>query len=264
MYKGRSLMTKNTPVLPQPIKHMPPKLKIIAIIGTLLLAFYLASTYYLLSVPYVALGVVDGLNVCSITFMALILSVLYNLNTDRTTMRILGLAYILGVSGTYFAIGVGILWFALALPMNTFTVISSIIMLVLGGLNIVSYFQPRFTPPNLLDFFGHKAIQYIRRLSLPSLIAAGIMIGLHNLPCCTGSIYITSLVMIANDPLMIIPLISYNIGYVLPLASILVICSSKSFALRFRKEYAANARHVKMLLGIIMVFISVVILFMTH
>jgi hypothetical protein len=264
MYEGRNLMTKNTPALSHAIKHMPSKLKIIAIVGTLLLVFYLASTYYLLSVPYVALGVVDGLNVCSITFMALIISVLYNLNTDRTTMRALGLAYILGVSGTYFAIGVGILWFALALPMNTFTVISSIIMLVLGSLNIVSYFQPRFTPPNLLDFFGHKALQYIRRLSLPSLIAAGIMIGLHNLPCCTGSIYIASLVMIANDPVMIIPLISYNIGYVLPLASILVIYSSKSFALRFRKGYAANARRVKMLLGIIMVVISVVILFMTH
>jgi hypothetical protein len=257
-------MTKNTPVQSHEINHMPLKLKIIAIVGTSLLMFYLTSTYYLLSVPYAALGVVDGLNVCSITFMALIISVLYNLNTDRTTMRALGLAYILGVSGTYFVIGVGVLCFALALPMNTFTIISSIIMLVLGSLNIVSYFQPHFTPPNLFDFFGHKALQYIRRLSLPSLIAAGIMIGLHNLPCCTGSIYITSLVMIANDPVMIIPLVSYNIGYVLPLASILVICSSKSFALRFRKGYAVNARRVKMLLGIIMVFISVVILFMTH
>jgi hypothetical protein len=235
-HKGRNLMTTNARVQSHMKKPLASKLKIIAIVGTLLLAFYLASTYYLLSVPYVALGVVDGLNVCSITFMALIISVLYNLNTDRTTMRALGLAYILGVSGTYFAIGVGIL----------------------------SYFQPQFTPPNLLDFFGHKALQYIRRLSLPSLIAAGIMIGLHNLPCCTGSIYITSLVMIANDPVMLIPLISYNVGYVLPLASILVICSSKSFALRFRKGYAANARHVKMLLGVIMVCISIVILLMTH
>jgi hypothetical protein len=257
-------MNKNTSTQSHKHKPVASKLKIPATIVTLLLVFYLASSYYLLSVPYVALGIVDGLNVCSITFMALILSVLYNLNTDRTTMRALGLAYIAGVSGTYLAIGVGILWFALAVPMNTFTVISSIIMLVLGGLNIVSYFQPQFTPPNFLDFFGQKALHYIRRLSLPSLIAAGIMIGLHNLPCCTGSIYITSLVMIADDPVMSIPLISYNVGYVLPLASILFLCSSKAFALRFRRGYAANARHVKMLLGVIMVCISVVILLMTH
>jgi hypothetical protein len=247
-----------------PTKRLAPTLKTIVVVGGVFLAFYLASAHYMLSVPYAALGIMDGLNICSITFMALIISLLYNLNTSQSTIRTLGLAYILGVSGTYLAIGVGILWFAVALPINTFTMISSIIMLIFGSINIVSYVQPRLAPPNPFNIISRKAVQRLRRLSFPSLIAAGTMIGLHNLPCCTGSIYLTSLAMIAQDPVASIPLISYNLGYVLPLASILFTCSSKSFAVRFRRGYAANTRRMKMILGIVMILISGIIIIMNY
>jgi hypothetical protein len=239
-------------------------LKTVVVVGGVFFVFYLASAHYPLSVPYAVLGIMDGLNICSITFMALIISLLYNINTTQSTMRTFGLAYILGVSGTYLAIGLGILWFAVALPINTFTLISSIVMLIFGSINIVSYFQPHLVPPNPFTVISRNAVQRLRRLSFPSLIAAGIMIGLHNLPCCTGSIYLTSLAMIAQDPVASIPLISYNLGYVLPLVIILFTCSSKSFTVRFRRGYAANTGRMKMILGIVMILISGIIIIMNY
>lgn len=221
--------------------------------------FYAYSQYF----PYVFMGVFDGLNVCSLTLMALIISLMYNVNAERKATLFLGIVYISGVFFSYFLVGLGILIFSLSLslPTHIFTKISVAVMISIGILNIISYIRPSLIPSTPTKIFSRRAIKKMRTLTFPSVLMAGMLVGPHNPLCpCTGGIYITFVSLIAKAPFKIIHLISYNFLFVLPLILILYACSSKSLSLKFRKQYAENTRRIKLVLGILMILSSLIII----
>jgi len=216
---------------------------------------------YLYSFPYVFMGVVDGLNVCSLALMALLISLMYNVNADRNNILLLGIAYILGVFFSYFLIGLGFLVFSLSLPPHFFTKISVPIMISIGILNVMNYFHPGLAPSIPTKILSERAVKRMRVLTFPSVLAAGMLVGLHNLPCaCTGGVYMTFISLIANAPFKMAYLILYDFLFVSPLIGILYTCSSKSLTLRLRRQYAENAGRIKLALGTIMILLSLIIL----
>lgn len=81
------------------------------------------------------------------------------------------------------------------------------------------------------------------------------------LPCaCTGGIYMTFLSLIAESAFKLAYLLVYNIIFVIPLAVILLVFSSKQAILRFRKMLAANAAKTTLILGILMTAVGLTLL----
>jgi len=214
---------------------------------------------------FLFLGFVDGLNICSLSLFALLLSLLYSTKAQRGTIVSLGLVFVFSVYLSYFFSGLGIMVLSLSLPQipHFLARLSVIIMLFFGAVNILNYFHPELTVISFPLKLGEKAVLSMKLLTVPSLLFAGLLVGLHNFPCaCTGGIYLTFISLVAGSPLSLLYMLLYNIIFVLPLLLILSVCSSKPLILRFRRWQIEHAQEMKLVLGITMVSVSFLILFL--
>lgn len=209
--------------------------------------------------PLVPLGLVDGLNICSLGLLGLFLSLMYATQTDRRTILGYGAIYISSVFFSYLMVGVGTTLLFITLPTipHFLARIAAGGMLAVGMANILNYFRPNSIPlkvDSISHALGSKAVSFMKVGGVPAVFAAGILIGLHNFPCaCTGGVYVTFLSLIADSPLKFAYLLVYNAVFIIPLATILLLSSSKQAILKFRKMHAANAPKTTLLLGTVMV-----------
>lgn len=211
----------------------------------------------------ILMGLVDGLNICSLSLLALLLSLMYNAGAQRRTIVLLGFVYIVSVFASYFLAGLGILAFSVLIPgvSHFFTEVSVAIMLFIGTVNILNYFQPGFMTLSLPMTLGKTAIKYMKILTLPSLFVTGLLVGLHNFPCaCTGGIYLSFISLIADSPFHVGYLVLYNFVFVLPLVTILYVCSSKPLTVKYRKWQMQNTERMKLVLGTSMVLVSLLMI----
>lgn len=214
---------------------------------------------------FLLLGFVDGLNICSLSLFALLLSLLYSTKAQRGTIVLLGFVYIASVYLSYFFAGLGILVFSLSLPEipHLFARLSVVMMLFFGAGNILNYFHPGLVVMSLPLTLGKKAVQSMKALTVPSLFLAGLLVGLHNFPCaCTGGVYFSFISLVAGSSLGLVYLVLYNMMFVLPLLVILYVCSSKPLILKLRRWQIEHANKMKLVLGITMVSVSLIILFL--
>ncbi len=211
----------------------------------------------------VFLALVDGLNVCSLTLLAVFISLMYTANAARRTVVLLGGTYIAGVFTSYLATGLGILLLSISLPVipHFLSRIGLSIMLFVGAANILNYFRPGTINLMIPTSLGSRAISLMKSGGALPVTFAGVLTGFHNFPCaCTGGIYMTFISLVAETPFRIPYLVVYNLLFIVPLAGILYTCSSKAVTLRMRKWYAANAETEKLAIGVVMVAVSLTVL----
>ena len=96
--------------------------------------------------PLISLGLVDGLNICSLGLLGLFLSLMYTTQTDRKTILGYGAVYIGSVFLSYVMVGLGVTLLFITLPTvpHFLARIAAAGMLAVGVANIVNYF--RHTP----------------------------------------------------------------------------------------------------------------------
>ncbi len=208
----------------------------------------------------------DGLNLCALALLALFISLMFLYNAKRSTVTTLGFAYIAGVYISYFTTGLGLALLAVSLPSvpHFLSRVGAGLMIFFGAANITNYFRAGTIPTMLPNSLGKRAVGYMRSLSrgasFPGVIFVGTLVGLHNFPCaCTGGIYMTFIGLVSGGPLFIEYLAAYNLVFVVPLVSILLVCSSKAVTLRFRKWRQDREEKVKLSLGVIMLLVGSVI-----
>jgi cytochrome c biogenesis protein CcdA len=212
---------------------------------------------------FTLMGFIDGLSICNISLTALFISLMYSAQLDRRTVIILGLSYIMGVFSSYLAVGLGFLALSVSLPTipHIITRVGVSIMLTIGLANILSYFGLKILPTGLSSFLGEKAVRIMKRVGFTSSAIAGLMVGTHNLPCaCTGGIYPTFIALISDSTFKLPYLILYNLFFVTPMITILLIASNKSVILRVRRWHQQNKEKAKLTLGIIMIIVGVILL----
>lgn len=209
------------------------------------------------------LGVLDGLNICNLSLLALFISLSYSLGAERSTILILGTLYILGVFSSYMLLGLGMLTISLSIPTlsHLLTRVSTSLMIIIGAVNILSYFGVEILPLNRSSIISEKAITYMWKLGYVSSFVAGFLAGFHNLPCaCTGGVYPAFISIIAGAPYSMLLLAIYNILFILPLAAILYIASSKKVIVGIRRWHQENKQKLKLLLGVTITFIGLLFL----
>ncbi len=216
--------------------------------------------------PLISLGLIDGLNICSLGLLGLFLGLMYATQTDRKTVLGYGAVYIGSVFLSYVMVGLGATLLFVTLPMVPHLIarIAAAGMLAIGVANIVNYYRPG-TVPLMMASVSHsissRAVRYMKAGGVPAVFAAGVLIGFHNFPCaCTGGVYITFLSLIADSPLKIAYLLAYNLVFIIPLTAILLVFSSRQAILQFRKMHATNAAKTTLLLGILMTIAGTVLI----
>lgn len=216
--------------------------------------------------PLVSLGLIDGLNICSLGLLGLFLSLMYATQTDRRTILGYGAVYVGSVFLSYLMVGVGATLLFITLPAipHFLARIAAAGMLAIGAANIMNYFRPG-TIPLRLESVSHaistRAVRFMKVGGVPAVFAAGVLIGFHNFPCaCTGGVYMTFLSLIAGSPLRIVYLFAYNVVFIIPLTAILLVSSSRQAIVQFRKMHARNAARTTLILGIVMAVVGLLLL----
>jgi len=216
--------------------------------------------------PLISLGLIDGLNICSLGLLGLFLSLMYATQTDRRMILGYGAVYIGSVFLSYLMVGVGATLLFIVLPTipHFLARIAAAGMLAVGVANILNYFRPNTIPlkvESVSHAIGARAVNFMKMGGVPAVFVAGILIGFHNFPCaCTGGVYMTFLSLIADSPLKFPYLFAYNVVFIIPLATILFLASNKQAILRFRRMHAENAAKTTLLLGIVMLSAGILLL----
>ncbi len=218
------------------------------------------------ALPLISLGLIDGLNICSLGLLGLFLSLMYTTQTDRKTILGYGAVYIGSVFLSYVMVGLGVTLLFITLPSvpHFLARIAAAGMLAIGLANIVNYFRPH-TIPLMMGSVSHelssRAVRFMKAGGVPAVFAAGILIGFHNFPCaCTGGVYMTFLSLISGSPLRIPYLLAYNAVFILPLTGILVVFSSKKAIVEFRRMHARSASTTALLVGTAMAAVGILLL----
>jgi len=208
--------------------------------------------------PLISLGLIDGLNICSLGLLGLFLGLMYATQTDRKTVLGYGAIYIGSVFLSYVMVGLGATLLFITLPMVPHIIarIAAAGMLAIGVANIVNYYRPDTIPLKMASVshaISTRAVRYMKAGGVPAVFAAGVLIGFHNFPCaCTGGVYVTFLSLIVDSPFEIAYLLAYNLVFIMPLTAILMVFSSRQAILQFRKMHSANAAKTTLALGILM------------
>ena len=216
--------------------------------------------------PLVSLGLIDGLNICSLGLLGLFLSLMYATQTDRRTILGYGAVYVGSVFLSYLMVGVGATLLFITLPAvrHFLARIAAAGMLAIGMANIVNYFRPGTIPLRMesaSQAISSRAVRFMKVGGVPAVFAAGILIGFHNFPCaCTGGVYMTFLSLIADSPLKMAYLLAYNLVFIIPLTAILLVSSSRQAIVQFRKMHTRNAAKTTLLLGVVMAAVGVLLL----
>lgn len=211
----------------------------------------------------VVLGLIDGLSICNLSLVALLVSLAYTSGIPRSKVALLATAFLGAQAFVYFLLGLGILnalktlmWVS-DIPRYMVTRVTASIMLVLGGVVLVNAIKPGYiwlpSPPESLS----RWIRYfIYSKGFIGVALAGALLALHNMPCaCSGSIYITFLSIISGSEEALTTLLTYIILYLVPSATILL-ASLNKYTYNYITQRLSSGRILRATIGGLMIAIA--------
>ncbi|OGC50067.1 hypothetical protein A2716_01190 [candidate division WWE3 bacterium RIFCSPHIGHO2_01_FULL_40_23] len=212
-----------------------------------------------LFIPIITGAIANSLHPCAIAVLLLLLTFLYAIHKKKKEIIDVGLAYVFGIFVVYFLIGLGIMK-ALSLSDEPFFVakVASLILIVLGIINIKDYFFPDLPVHLKIPDFTKGAIQYfLEKTSIPTAFIVGALVGICAFPC-TGGIYtvIISTLAAVRSSQFIAYLMLYNFIFILPLLLIIMIAGNRKLLERVEELEIRNSKRLHLIIGIFMVLIG--------
>lgn len=205
-------------------------------------------------------GLLDGLNPCAFSTIIFFLSFLTYVGGKRKQLLVVGITFGIAVFVTYLLLGVGA--FGILTQLKTFRLVSEIIYLITAVLLVILIL---FTlrdlwswlngaPPSeailqLPDGIKRKIHKVMKEnLTTRNLVIGALIIGfLVTLfeSICTGQVYLPTIVMLLNDPILSTQagfyLVLYNLMFLVPLGVIFLLAyqgvTSQRFSNWIRKRY---------------------------
>lgn len=218
-------------------------------------------------------GLADGFNPCAFTVLLLFITSLLAATQARGPQsaaslraRVIGLGsiYIASVFLTYLALGVGFLSTAdLFTQRHLPARLGAVLAIALGLWMVKDSFFPelglRLEAPPAVARWARASAQ---RMSVPALIAGGVLIGLCTVPC-SGALYLAVLSLLAAQPSALVGfgyLVLYNTMFVLPLLGVLLLASARPALNRLAHWNLHHREWVRLGLGTAVVLMGFVIL----
>lgn len=219
--------------------------------------------------PWVVLstGILAGIHPCTISVLLFFLAFLFTIGRKRGDILAVGAIYILGIFLADLLIGLGILKAVVLFNQPHFTAVAgAYLIIILGLLNVVSYFVPGVTgklfsiPPSakpLIDNLEHKA-------TLPAAFILGVIVGVCSFGCTAG-IYFSILTLLSASGLSYLKgvayLTLYNAAFVVPLIAILAAASNKRVIGAIGRLEYGEKELIKLAGGLIMIAIGLFIIY---
>ena len=209
-------------------------------------------------------GLIDSVNPCAFAVILLLIAFLFTLRQSRGRVLQLGLVYIVMIFIVYFGIGLGILR-AVRFSSDPHFVAraGSWLLIVLGSINLVEYFFPKFPIKlHMPSFAGERTHKLIKQATLPATIAAGFLVGLCTFPC-SGGIYVSIITLLNAKTTFswgLVYLFIYNLVFVLPLIVILLSLGNRLVAKRLANWEREQSLRIRLWYGVVMVVMGAVML----
>ena len=209
-------------------------------------------------------GLVDGINPCAFTVLLLFITTLLatvqagpatstSVNAIRLGILGMGSIYIAAIFLTYLALGVGLLT-----SIDFFTRqhiparLGALLAILFGLWMLKDFFLPdwgwRLQAPAKVAVLARQSA---RKATIPALIVGGFLIGLCTVPC-SGAVYLALLSLLALQPTALLGysyLVLYNVVFILTLAVILLIASTRPTLNRLAHWNLHHKEWVRLALG---------------
>lgn len=233
---------------------------------------YESAAFGGLTVPLViGSGLADGFNPCA--FALLVLFATYTLtlvntvtadgtptHAARRTLLGAGSLYVGAVWITYFLIGLGLFGFLAWLGQDHLvTRVAAVIALVMALWMLKDVFLPGVGPsmmaPSATHGWMNRAIQ---RGGLGGMLLAGVLVGICTVPC-SGAIYLDILAVLhasGGGAVGLALLALYNIAFIMPLVSLLLVVSDRRVLGALGRWNRRNGNAVKVVLAVAVVAMS--------
>jgi cytochrome c biogenesis protein CcdA len=190
---------------------------------------------------------------------------LEDLHNAGKDVRRIGSFYILGVWLAYLLIGLSLFQGLRLAPFpNLIGLISSLIVILFGILNVANFFWPGKFSLRMSSSQWGTVRRWMRKFTVPTAFVAGLLVSIFEFPC-TGGIYISILGLLAQNTSFLEGfsyLLIYNVAFVIPLVSIVVFMSIKdvsTFSLEnWEQKYG---KQMRLILGLIMITIGLFLVF---
>lgn len=211
-------------------------------------------------------SLVDSINPCSFSVLLLTIAFLFSIGKFRSNVFKLGLIYILGIFVVYMGIGLGLLQILHVFNTPHFMAkVGAVLLVFLGGLNLVNYFFPAFPIKLKIPSFAHKKIGgLMEAASVPAVFGLGALVGLCEFPC-TGGPYLTVLGLLHDRQTYsegVLYLVLYNLMFILPLVIILTLASSRELFDRVKNWQRTESKNMRLYGGVATVILGLLIYYL--
>lgn len=209
-------------------------------------------------------GFLDGLNPCAFAILLFLVAFIFMLKKSRLSVLKYSLVYIGAIYLTYLLIGLGI-WKAVLFTSTPHFMakVGSTLVIVLGTINILNYFFPKFPISLRISMPGRqKILELMHKGTLPSTLVLGILVGFCTFPC-SGGIYVAIVTLLAVKTTFILGfvyLLIYNLMFVLPLFILLALAGNRMTVEKLTNLEEQNEPRMRLIYGLTMIATGVVIL----
>lgn len=228
--------------------------------------FYnLNPTSFTTMLPLVAItGFLDGIHPCAIAILIFFIAFLLTLHRSLKKIFVLGLVYIFVIFLTYLVIGVGLLSGMMLFGRHHFFAeLGSVLLIILGAINLKDYFFPQFKFGMRLPRISSEKIKdYLQKATLPTVIVAAFLVGLCSVPC-SGGIYAAITALLASRTTFLtgfLYLLLYNLMFVMPLIILLALAANPYILVKFGEWQQKHKRSQRLVMGLFMIILGLAIL----
>ena len=214
--------------------------------------------------PLVAVAaLIDSINPCAFSILLVTIAFLFSIEKLRSNIVQIGGSYIFGIFAVYILIGLGILQalHLFGVP-NFMAKVGALLLIVLGGINLVNEFFPDFPIKLKVPHVAHRKIaELMERGSMGMAFLLGAFVGLCEFPC-TGGPYLMVLGLLHDQATYLkglFYLIFYNLIFVLPLVVILFIAGNESLLNKVQKWQQREKKDIRIWAGIAMILLGMLI-----
>ncbi|MEK7068150.1 MAG: cytochrome c biogenesis protein CcdA [Patescibacteria group bacterium] len=209
-------------------------------------------------------GLLDGINPCAFAVLLFFIAFLFTFKGSLKLIALYGSLYIGIIYLTYLGIGLGLFKaIVLSNEPHLMAKIGAWLIIVLGGINIIGYYLPRFPIKLQIPHFSQGALQrWLTKGTLSAVIVGAFLVGLCTFPC-SGGIYVAIIGLLASRNNFwqgFGYLLLYNVMFVLPLIVLLAFVGNHYALSRIAAWQADAAKTWKLWLGVAAVAVGIIIL----
>jgi cytochrome c biogenesis protein CcdA len=209
-------------------------------------------------------GFLDGLNPCAFAVLLLFIAFLFSIKRGKADVLKMGIIYISAIYLAYLLIGFGILKAVMFSNAPHFMAkLGSWLVIILGLINIINHFAPKFPIKLGIPHVSKDAIQtWMRKATLPAAFVMGFLVGLCTFPC-SGGIYVAIIGLLALKTTYWVGvgyMLVYNLMFIAPLIILLALSSNPYTLIKMGEWQKKHRKAEKLIMGLTMIALGVIII----